>query len=57
MPVFTLSVPTIALYYHYVRQSLREALSTQYVRTARAKGLSERGCSGGTRCRTRSCPR
>jgi peptide/nickel transport system permease protein len=41
MPVFTLSVPTVALYYHFVRQSLREALRSQYVRTARAKGLSE----------------
>jgi heme exporter protein B len=42
MPVITLAVPTVALYYHYLRQSLREALSTQYVRTARAKGLTER---------------
>ena len=41
MPTVTLAVPTIALYYHYVRQSLREALGSQYVRTARAKGLSE----------------
>jgi peptide/nickel transport system permease protein len=41
MPVVTLSVPTVALYYHFVRQSLREALASQYVRTARAKGLSE----------------
>lgn len=41
MPVITLAVPTVALYYHYLRQSLREALATQYVRTARAKGLSE----------------
>jgi peptide/nickel transport system permease protein len=41
MPVITLAVPTIALYYHYMRQSLRESLDTQYVRTARAKGLSE----------------
>jgi peptide/nickel transport system permease protein len=41
MPVVTLSIPTIALYYHFVRQSLREALASQYVRTARAKGLPE----------------
>jgi peptide/nickel transport system permease protein len=41
MPVLTLSIPTIALYYHFMRQSLREALSAQYVRTARAKGLRE----------------
>jgi peptide/nickel transport system permease protein len=41
MPVITLAIPTIALYYHFLRQSLRESLSTQYIRTARAKGLSE----------------
>lgn len=41
MPVITLALPTIAIYYHYLRQSLQEALGTQYVRTARAKGLSE----------------
>jgi peptide/nickel transport system permease protein len=41
MPLITLSIPTIALYYNYLRQSLKEALTSQYVRTARAKGLSE----------------
>jgi peptide/nickel transport system permease protein len=41
MPLVTLSVPTIALYYNYLRQSLKEALASQYVRTARAKGISE----------------
>jgi peptide/nickel transport system permease protein len=41
MPLVTLSIPTIALYYNYLRQSLKEALTSQYVRTARAKGLSE----------------
>jgi peptide/nickel transport system permease protein len=41
MPVVTLAIPTVALYYHFVRQSLREALASQYVRTARAKGLPE----------------
>lgn len=41
IPVLALSIPTTALYYRFLRQSLREVLQTQYVRTARAKGLSE----------------
>jgi peptide/nickel transport system permease protein len=41
LPLLTLVIPTTALYFHFVRQSLREALATQYIRTARAKGLSE----------------
>lgn len=43
MPLLTLIVPTTALYFHFMRQSLRESLTTQYIRTARAKGLSETG--------------
>src|SRR4029453_9485151 len=41
MPVITLVIPTTAVFFHFMRQSLREALQTQYIRTARAKGLSE----------------
>lgn len=41
MPLLTLIIPTTALYFHFMRQSLRESLTTQYIRTARAKGLSE----------------
>lgn len=41
MPTATLVIPTVALYYHFVRQSLGEALGSQYARTARAKGASE----------------
>jgi peptide/nickel transport system permease protein len=41
MPLITLVIPTTAVFYHFMRQSLRESLSTQYIRTARAKGLSE----------------
>ena len=41
MPLLTLVIPTTALYFHFMRQSLRESLTTQYIRTARAKGLSE----------------
>jgi peptide/nickel transport system permease protein len=41
MPLLTLVIPTTALYFHFMRQSLRESLATQYIRTARAKGLTE----------------
>ena len=41
LPVIALAVPTTALYFRFLRQSLREVLQTQYIRTARAKGLSE----------------
>jgi peptide/nickel transport system permease protein len=41
LPVLALAIPTAALYYRYLRQSLGEVLLTQYVRTARAKGISE----------------
>jgi peptide/nickel transport system permease protein len=42
MPLTTLVVPTTAIYYHYLRQSLVEALGTQYARTALAKGMTQR---------------
>jgi peptide/nickel transport system permease protein len=41
IPVLALAIPTTALYYRFIRQSLGEVLRTQYIRTARAKGLSE----------------
>ena len=41
LPVLALSIPTAALYYRYLRQSLQDVLQTQYIRTARAKGVSE----------------
>jgi peptide/nickel transport system permease protein len=41
LPVCTLAVSQLAMYYKFVQQGLREALRSQYVRTARAKGLSE----------------
>ena len=41
IPVLALAIPTTALYYRYLRQSLQEVLQTQYIRTARAKGLTE----------------
>jgi peptide/nickel transport system permease protein len=41
IPILALAIPTTALYYRFIRQSLQEVLQTQYIRTARAKGLSE----------------
>lgn len=42
LPVVTLSVPGIAYYGRIAHQSLQGALAADYVRTARAKGLSAR---------------
>jgi peptide/nickel transport system permease protein len=42
LPTLTLAIPQVALYYRYLQESLRSALRSQYVRTARAKGLAER---------------
>ena len=42
LPVITLAAATIASYTRHLRAALIEALSEDYVRTARAKGLSER---------------
>jgi peptide/nickel transport system permease protein len=42
LPIVVLSVQEIAIYSRYVRTSMLEALETDYLRTARAKGLGER---------------
>lgn len=42
LPVFTLSSFTIATFSRFMRASLLNVLSEDYVRTARAKGLSDR---------------
>jgi peptide/nickel transport system permease protein len=42
LPVITLSVLGIATYSRYMRASMLEVLNSDYVRTARAKGLLER---------------
>lgn len=42
LPAATLAVPQITIYYRYVREGLQSALRSQYVRAARATGLSER---------------
>jgi peptide/nickel transport system permease protein len=42
LPVITLSLLYIAVYSRYMRASMLEAIHSDYTRTARAKGLSER---------------
>ena len=42
LPVIVLMVASIATYSRYMRASMLEVVNTDYVRTARAKGLPER---------------
>jgi peptide/nickel transport system permease protein len=42
LPVFVVSIQIIAVYARYMRASLLEVLNSDYMRTARAKGISER---------------
>jgi peptide/nickel transport system permease protein len=42
LPVASLTIISVAGYTRYIRSSMLEVLSQDYVRTARAKGLSER---------------
>jgi len=41
LPVMTLSIISFALYSRYMRASMLDVINSDYVRTARAKGLSE----------------
>jgi peptide/nickel transport system permease protein len=41
LPVITLTVISLAVYSRYMRASMLDVLNTDYVRTARAKGLAE----------------
>jgi peptide/nickel transport system permease protein len=42
LPALTLGVPSSALIIRFVRSSLLDVIATDYVRTARAKGLGQR---------------
>lgn len=42
LPWFTIAIPTIGFYSLVLRSNMLDAMSEDYVRTARAKGLSER---------------
>jgi peptide/nickel transport system permease protein len=41
LPVITLTIISFAIYSRYMRASMLDVINTDYVRTARAKGLSE----------------
>jgi peptide/nickel transport system permease protein len=42
LPIFSMSVISISGYSRYIRSQMLEVISQDYIRTARAKGLSER---------------
>lgn len=42
LPIIVVSIQTVAAYSRYMRASLLEVLNSDYLRTARAKGISER---------------
>jgi peptide/nickel transport system permease protein len=42
LPVTVVAIQTVAIYTRYMRASLLETLNSDYLRTARAKGISER---------------
>ncbi len=48
LPVITLALVSIALFSRYMRSSVLDNITEDYVRTARAKGASCAGCCGGT---------
>ena len=56
LPVIVVAIQTIAVYTRYMRASLLDVLNSDYLRTARSKGVSERSaCSCATPCATRCC--
>jgi peptide/nickel transport system permease protein len=42
LPALTVAVQSVAIYSRYMRSSMLEVLNSDYLRTARAKGVSER---------------
>jgi len=42
LPVTVVVIQVVAVYARYMRASLLEVLTSEYIRTARAKGISER---------------
>jgi peptide/nickel transport system permease protein len=42
LPVFVVVIQVVAVYARYMRATLLEVLSSEYMRTARSKGISER---------------
>ena len=56
LPAIVLGVVNSALILRFTRASMLDVLGEDYIRTARAKGLSERASCCATRCATRSIP-
>lgn len=53
MPVFVLMVASVATYSRLMRAAMLEVINSDDVRTARAKGLSDRGVTMGHTFRQR----
>jgi peptide/nickel transport system permease protein len=43
LPVVTVSIISVAAYSRFIRSNMLEVINSDYIRTARAKGISERG--------------
>lgn len=43
LPVLTISLISVAAYSRYIRSNMMEVINSDYIRTARSKGISERG--------------
>jgi peptide/nickel transport system permease protein len=56
LPLFSMTVITIAGYSRYVRSQMLETISQDYIRTARAKGLRERAVVFGHALKNASLP-
>ncbi|MFN8634320.1 MAG: ABC transporter permease [Chloroflexota bacterium] len=56
MPVATIVVSNMSVFSRYVRSAMIDVLSTDYVRTARAKGLGERAVVAGHALRNAMIP-
>jgi peptide/nickel transport system permease protein len=56
LPVTTLAIISTAGYSRFVRSSVLEVLSQDYIRTARAKGVRAWFVVVATRSRTQRCP-
>ena len=57
LPVCVLPCGLIAHVSRLTRSSMLETLNSRYILAARAKGLPDHSCCGGTRCRMRCCRR
>jgi peptide/nickel transport system permease protein len=56
LPVLALALPMLAYLSRQVRGAMVQALESDYVRAARARGIPERAVVLRMRCGTASCP-